>query len=49
MNARVKDVIQTAMVAPQWAGLDHDVRLATQYFVDQVPLRSAWDSRDSNR
>jgi len=49
MNARVKDVIQTAMVTQQWAGLDHDVRLATQYFVDQVPLRSAWDGQDSGR
>ncbi|HWE04470.1 MAG TPA: hypothetical protein VG326_18845 [Tepidisphaeraceae bacterium] len=49
MNVRVKDVLQTAMVTQHWAGLDHDVWLATQYFVDQVPLRSAWDGRDAAR
>jgi hypothetical protein len=31
-----------AMAEQQYEGLDHDVRLATHYLVDQVPLRSAW-------
>lgn len=43
MNARMTDAVRTAMGEQQWAGLDHDVRLATRYLVNQVPLRDAWD------
>jgi hypothetical protein len=43
INVRMQDAVQTAMVERQWVGLDHDVRLATQYFVDQAPIRSAID------
>ena len=47
VNARVRDVVQTAMVQQQWVGLDHDVRLATRYLVDQVPLRAEWKADDA--
>jgi len=47
VNARVRDVVQTAMVQQQWAGLDHDVRLATRYLADQVPLREAWKTEEA--
>ena len=43
VNVRVQDAVQTAMAERQWVGLDHDVRLATHYFVDQAPIRSAID------
>ncbi len=49
INVGVNDVLQTAMVTQQWAGLDHDVRSATQFFVDQVPLRSAWEGEGTAR
>jgi len=42
VNVHVQGVVETAMAQQQWAGLDQDVRAATRYFVDQVPLRSAW-------
>ena len=41
--------VQTAMAENQWFGLDHDVRLATQYFVDQAPIRSAIDLGSDDR
>ena len=44
VNSRVQNVVQTAMAQEQFAGLDHDFRVATQYLVNQVPLRSAWES-----
>ncbi len=49
LNTHVREVVQTAMVEEQWAGLDHDVKLATRYLVDQVPLRSAWQVADADR
>jgi hypothetical protein len=48
VNTQVQDVVETAMAREQFAGLDHDVRAATQFLVDQVPLRSAWDSDASS-
>ena len=49
INVRMNDALQTAMVTQQWAGLDHDVRSATQFFVAQVPLRSAWEGDGTAR
>lgn len=42
VNVNVQGAVETAMAQQQWAGLDQDVRAATRYFVDQVPLRAAW-------
>ena len=49
VNERVQNVVETAMVEQQWAGLDHDVRLAARYLVDQVPLKSAWGAEERNQ
>ena len=48
-NVRAQDLVQTAMAEQQFAGLDHDVRTATRYLVDQVPFRSAWESDESGQ
>ena len=40
----VQMAMQSALERQQFAGLDHDVRLATQYLIDQAPFRSAWDA-----
>jgi hypothetical protein len=42
VNVDVQGAMATAMAEQQWAGLDHDVRVATRYLVDQVPLRATW-------
>jgi hypothetical protein len=49
VNSKVTNIVQTAMAEQQFAGLDHDVRAATAYLVDQVPLRSAWQSNQSSQ